>query len=182
MAKSYRKILIRVVEGVALGLVALDALLYLAVLRPLQNRETKVWTQLAQARQRVQDLQARVVRLERFRANLPDAEKQLAAFESEHIPPRRQGFSRAARLLRRLSEQSNLDVSGVSYRLDAGHKEPLDRLGIELNVEGKFSDLMKFTHALETASDMIVIREFSFGLGEANRVGMRLTADVYLTP
>jgi Tfp pilus assembly protein PilO len=87
-----------------------------------------------------------------------------------------------ARLVRRLSEQSNLELSGVSYRLDAGREEPLERLGVELTVEGNFPDLMKFTHALETASDMIVLRDFTFGPGESGRVEMRLTADLYLSP
>jgi Tfp pilus assembly protein PilO len=182
MPKSHRKVLIRIIEGAALALVLLDAVLFLAVLRPLQNRETRVWTQLSETRHRVQETQVRVARLERFRANLPDAQEQLATFERDHIPPRRQGFSRVARLVRRLSEQSNLELSGVSYRLDAGREEPLERLGVELNVEGNFPDLMKFTHALETASDMIVLRDFTFGPGESGRVEMRLTADLYLSP
>jgi Tfp pilus assembly protein PilO len=182
MPKSHRKVVVRIIERAAVLLVLLDVVLFFALLRPLERRETAGWNRLSEVQRNVQAVQTRVLRLEKFRANLPTAAEQLAAFEQEHIPSRRQGFSRAARLVRRLSEQANLDLAGVAYRLDTSHKAPFERLGVELNVEGNFPDLLKFTHALETASDLIVLRDFTFGPGESGRVGMRLTADLYLSP
>jgi Tfp pilus assembly protein PilO len=182
MAKNHRKVLVRIIVRAALVLVALDVMVFLAVWRPVAHLETTAWDRLSDVRRRAQEAQTRVSHLERFRAKLPTAREQLAAFEHDHVPPRRQGFSRVARLVRRLSEQSGLELSGVAYRLEAGGKEPLERLGVELNLEGDFPDLLKFTHALETASDMIVLRDFTFGPGESGRIGMRLTADLYLTP
>ena len=182
MPKNRRKSLVRIVVQAALVLVVLDVMVYFAVSRPVASLETMAWARLSDVRRRAQEAQVRVSHLERFRAKLPTARQQLAAFENDHVPPRRQGFSRVARLLRRLSEQSKVELSGLSYRLDAGGKEPLERLGVELNAEGNFPDLLKFTHALETASDMIVLRDFSFGPGESGQIGMRLTADMYLSP
>ena len=182
MAKSHRKVLVRFIVRAALVLVALDVVVYFAVSRPLARLETTVWNRLTEVRRRALETQTRVSQLERFRTNLPTAREQLAAFEHDHGPPRRQGFSRVARLVRRLSEQSGLELSGRSYRLDSSGKEPLERLGVELNLEGSFPNLLKFTHALETASDMIVLRDFSFGPGESGQVGLRLTADMYLAP
>ena len=182
MAKSHRKVLVRIIVRAALVLVALDVVAFLAVSRPLARLETTVWNRLTEVRRRALETQTRVSHLESFRAKLPTAREQLAAFEHDHVPPRRQGFSRVARLVRRLSEQSSLDLYGISYRLDGSGKEPLERLGVELNVEGNFADLLKFTHAMETASDMIVLRDFTFSPGEFGQIGMRLTADMYLSP
>jgi Tfp pilus assembly protein PilO len=182
MAKSHRKVMVRIIVRAALVLVGLDVMVFFAVSRPLARLETVAWNRLSEVRHRAQETQTRVAHLERFRAKLPTSREQLAAFVHDYVPPRRQGFSRVARLVRRLSEQSSLELTGVSYRLDASGKEPLERLGIELNVEGNFPDLLKFTHALETAGDMIVLRDFTFGPGESGRIEMRLTADMYLSP
>ena len=182
MPKSHRKVLIRMIEWTALALAVLDAVGFFAVLRPLERRETAAWDRLSVVRRRGQESEMGVARLERFRAKLPNAREELAAFARDHIPSRRQGFSRGARLVRRLSEQAGLELSSVSYRLDTNREKPLERLGVELNVEGNFPDLVKFTHALETASDMIVLRDFTFAPGESGQVGLHLTADFYLSP
>jgi Tfp pilus assembly protein PilO len=182
MAKSHRKVLVRIIVRLALGLVVLDVVAFFALSRPLARLETMAWNRLTEVRRRALETQTRVAQLERFRAKLPTAREQLAAFEHDHIPPRRQGFSRMARLVRKLSEQSGLDPPGVAYRLEASGKEPLERLGAELDVEGTYANLLKFTHALETASDMIVLRDFTFGPGESGQIGLRLTVDMYLSP
>ena len=182
MAMGHRKVLVRICVRLALVLVALDVITFFAISRPLARLETTAWNRLAEVRRRALETQMRVSQLEGFRAKLPTAREQLAAFEHDHVPSRRQGFSRAARLIRKLSEQAGLALPGVAYRLEAGGKEPLERLGVELDLEGSFPNLLKFTHALETASDMIVLRDFTFGSGESGQVGLRLTADMYLTP
>ena len=182
MPKSRRKGLVRIVVRAALVLVALDVIVYFALARPIASLETKTWARLSDVRHRVQEAQVRVLHLEKFKAKLPTAQEELAAFEQDHIPSRRQGFSRVARLVRQLSEKSGLEPPAVAYRLEATGKDPLERLGVEINLEGGFPDLLKFTHALETSTDMIVVRDFSFSPGESGQVGMRLTADMYLSP
>jgi Tfp pilus assembly protein PilO len=182
MPKSRRKGLVRILVRAALVLAALDVIVYFALSRPVASLETKAWARLSDVRRRVQEAQVRVSKLEKFRAKLPTSREELAAFEQDHVPTRRQGFSRVARLVRLLTEKSGLQLSGVSYRLDATSKDPLERLGVEINLDGNFPELLKFTHAMETASDMIVIRDFTFGPGESGQVGMRLTADMYLSP
>ena len=174
--------LVRIIVRLALVLLALDVVAFFAVSRPLARLETMAWNRLTEVRRRALETQTRVSQLERFQAKLPTAREQLAAFEHDHVPPRRQAFSRVARLVRKLSEQSGLEHAEIAYRLEASGKEPLERLGVELNVEGNFANLLKFTHALETASDMIVLRDFTFGPGESGQIGLRLTADMYLSP
>jgi hypothetical protein len=180
MSRSRRKTLIRVVEGVAAGLLLLDVVLYFALVRPLASLRTGEQVSYSVTRARVRELRMRTARLEKFQIAVPETEKQLGAFVRSHIPPRRQGFSRAARLVRRLTEQAGVQLSGVSYILDSSADDPLERLGIEVEVGGPFSSLLNFSHALETASDFIVVREFAFEPGEGGEITLRLGADLYL--
>ncbi len=182
MGKSRRKTLVRIVEGVAVGLVLLDVVLYFALVRPLRSMRTAEEVRYSATREHVQELRVRAARLEKFQTAVPETEDQLSAFIRSHIPPRRQGFSRAARLVRRLTEQAGVELSGVAYKLDSAADDPLERLGIEVEVEGPFPSLLNFSHALETASDFIVVREFAFEPAEGGGVALRLGADLYLTP
>jgi hypothetical protein len=180
MSRSRRKTLIRVAEGVAVGLVLLDVVLYFALVRPLASMRTGEQVRYSVTRARVRELRMRTARLEKFQTAVPETEKQLGAFVRSHIPSRRQGFSRAARLVRRLTEEAGVQLSGVSYILDSSVDDPLERLGIEVEVGGPFSSLLNFSHALETASDFIVVREFTFEPREGQEITLRLGADLYL--
>jgi hypothetical protein len=180
MGRSRRKTLIRIVESVAVGLVLLDVVLYFVLVRPLASMRTAEQVRYSTTRERVRELRMRAARLEKFETAVPETEKQLSAFVRSHIPPRRQGFSRAARLVRRLTEQAGVQLSGVAYKLDSTADDPLERLGIEVEVEGPFSSLLNFSHALETASDFIVVRGFAFEPTEGQGIALRLGADLYL--
>jgi Tfp pilus assembly protein PilO len=134
----------------------------------------------AATRERIRELEMRRARLEKFQTAVPETQDQLSAFMRGYIPPRRQGFSRAARLVRRLTEQAGVQLTGISYKLDSAADDPLERLGVELEVAGPFASLLNFSHALETASDFIVLREFAFEPAEGQNVALRLAADLYL--
>ena len=113
---------------------------------------------------------------------MPEAGKRLAALKRDHTPPRRQGFSQAAKLVRRLTEQSGTQLTSVAYKLDNNASGPLQRLGLVIVVAGPFPALLKFTHALETASGFIVIRSFNIAAGDTHALELKLAADLYLTP
>ena len=126
--------------------------------------------------------EVRIERLKKFREALPGAGLRLAALERDHAPPRRQGFSQAAKLVRRVTEQSGTQLTSVAYKLDNNASGPLQRLGLVIIVAGPFPALLKFAHALETASDFIVIRSFNIAAGDNHDLVLRLAADLYLTP
>jgi Tfp pilus assembly protein PilO len=180
MGRSRRKTVIRILEGVAVGLVLLDVVLYFALVRPLRSMRSAEQARYSATRERVREQTLRAARLERFRTTVPETEDQLSAFMRRHIPLRRQGFSRAARLVRRLTEQAGVQLSGMAYKLGSSADDPLERLGIEVEVEGPFPSLLNFSHAVETASDFIVVREFAFEPAEGQSLALRLGADLYL--
>lgn len=172
----------RIIEKVGFSLVLLDIALYFAVLRPVQSWVGSEQQRFGAIRRRLSEEGGRVKRLEKFQGDLPTAGDKLAAFKRDHVPPRRHAFSKASRLLREVSEQAGVQLGPVKFRLDSEHKEPLWNLAFETDAEGTFAGLMKFAHALETASDFILIRKFTFEPGEGGTMGLRLTADLYVTP
>jgi len=181
--KSRRQIINRIIETTGIGLVALNVLVFFAVYRPLGEKvgaETRRHTEL---RQGIRNLQVRVDLLKKFEAALPRAGKGLEDFTTNRIPPRQEAFSTAARLVHKVADASGVKVSTLAYRLDTEHHDPLEQLAMQIDVQGQYSSLLKFSHALETASNFLLVREFTITSGEENgALGLRLGADLYLTP
>src|SRR3990172_6746330 len=97
MSLSQRRAkLMRIVEGLAVGLVVLDAVAYFALIRPLRSMRAAEEDRYMAARSRVRELRSRVTRLETFQGAVPDAESHLAAFLQDHVASRRQRFSETA--------------------------------------------------------------------------------------
>jgi Tfp pilus assembly protein PilO len=163
-------------------LVLLDVLVYFGVFRYTQALVSSEQQQFTALRRRIYEGEVRIERLKKFREALPEASKRLAALERDHTAPRRQGFSQAAKLVRGVTEQSGTQLSRVAYKLDNSASEPLQRLGLVIVVAGPFPALLKFAHALETASDFIVIRSFNIAASDTHALELRLSADLYLTP
>jgi Tfp pilus assembly protein PilO len=150
--------------------------------RPTQALVFSEQQQFTALRRRIYDEEIRIERLKKFWEALPEADKRLAALERDHAPPRRQGYSQASKLVRRATEQSGTQLASIAYKLDDNTSGPLQRLGMVINVGGAFPALLKFVHALETASDLIVIRSFNIAVGDTQPLQLRLDADLYLTP
>jgi Tfp pilus assembly protein PilO len=157
-------------------------LLYFVMFRYTQTLVSSEQQQFAGLRRRIYDEEVRIERLKKFRAALPEADKRLAALKRDQAPARRQGYSQAHKLMQAATQQSGTELSSVNYKLDNNISAPLQRLGLVINVSGSFPALLKFAHALETASDLIVIRSFSIATGETEALELRLGADLYLTP
>ncbi len=165
----------------AVSLLLLDAVLYFALLRTAQNWVASEHRRYETLREQVRQEQARLDRLQKFQGALPTAGDKLEAFKQDDVPSRRHGFSTAASLLERAAEQSGTQLGARNYRLGKDTGEPLMRLGIEVDAEGSFTNLLKFSHALETASDFVVVREFRLEPLEGGGLGLRLAADLYLS-
>jgi len=182
LPRSHRQTVTRVFQIAGASLVLLDVLLYFGMLQSTQALVSSKQQQFTALRRRIYDGEVRIERLKKFREALPEAGKRLAALEQDHTPPRRQGYSQAAKLVRSATEQSGTQLTSVAYKLDNNASGPLQRLGLVIIVSGPFPALLKFAHALETASDFIVIRSFSMAASETHALELRLGADLYLTP
>jgi len=149
---------------------------------PVQAMVSSEQEQYATLRWHILEEGARIERLNKFRATLPEVGQRLAALERDHTPPRRQAFSEAKALVRRAAEQSGAQLVSVNYKLDNNTSGPLQRLGLVINVAGPFPALLKFAHGLETASDLLLLQGFTLVVGDTGALELRLLADLYLTP
>ena len=180
MRISQSRLAARVLERVAIALVLLALGVWMAVVRPFDDKLLAEQQTYRTARQQKLTAEARVTRLEKI--PVTDADAELKGFVGEHMPPRRRSFSKAADLVRRLTEESGVQLSGVSYRLGEVKGEPLQRLGIEINVQGPFQSLLGFAHAVETSSDFLVLRGFTLEAGDEGTLELRMRVDLYVTP
>ena len=183
MRKSRRQIVNRIVEATGVGLVALDLLVFFVIYQPLGRKIDGEERGHEQLRQTVRNQQVRVDILKKYEAALPQAGKGLEDFTTDRTPSRREAYSTAAHLIHKAADASGVKVSSTAYRLDMGHNDPLERLELEITLDGPYPNLLKFSHALETANDFILIREFNITRGEeGGALGLRLGADLYLMP
>jgi len=182
--KSRRQIINRIVEATGVGLVAVSLLVFFAIYRPLGNKIDAAVRTHTQLRQTVRNQQVRVDVLKKFDSDLPQAGRGISDFEADRTPARREAYSTAAHLISKLADAAGVKVSSRGYRLDTGRADdPLEHLALVIQLEGPYPKLLTFAHALETANDFLLVREFSFTpMGENEGVGLRLGADLYLTP
>ena len=182
MRRSRHQTVTRAFQIAGVSLVLLDVLLYFFVYRYTQEQLSSEQHQFASLRQRILEGETRIERLTKYREALPETGKQLASLERDHTPPRRQAYSMASELVRRIAEQSEAQLVKVAFKRDEKVSGPLQRLGIAIDVEGPFPALLKFAHGLETASDLLVLGSFTLAEGQNSLLELRLAVDLYLTP
>jgi len=163
-------------------MVALDLALYLAVARPLQSAVESEQADFSAGRQEAKLTEGRIAKDQTELATLPVTERELKQFLTDHVPQRRRGYSRAAGLVHQLTQDSGVQLKQVAYRLDPNSKEPLERLGVMVNVEGSFESQLKFVHSIETTNDFLIVRGIIFQPGESGGLALRLLAELCVTP
>lgn len=182
MSREHRKKILRFFEAAAVAAVVLDLAIYFFGVRPLRGDVVQTENTFRQSSLQLQQLQLRVARLEKFQEELPTADDKLKAFLKDHVPPRQTVFSDAARLVRVLTQKSGVQLDNISYKLSSEKGEPFDQLGLDVSVDGPFPNLLRFAHSLETADDLILVKNFSFAAGEHGTVNLRVGGILYLTP
>ncbi|MGH9327783.1 MAG: hypothetical protein ACRD2B_14030 [Terriglobia bacterium] len=182
MSPDRRKNWTRTAIKIIVPLIVLDALAYVALQRPLARLLSGEEQRFTVTRLEWQREKQQLVDLQKRDEQLPAEDRQLAAFLRRHVPPRREGYSRAALLIDHLTEQSGVGLAGISYGLAQTKGDPFEHLGLKVEVQGPFGALLSFGHALESASDFIVVRSFKFEAAGGGVLGLQLNADLYLMP
>jgi len=181
MKKAHRKKVTRIVEAAAVAVVVLDLAVYFLAVRPLHAKISQGESAYHHASLRLEQQRVLVDRMEKFQKSLPAADHKLTDYLKQHLPTRRRVFSDAASLVRVLTQKSGVQLDNVSYKLSSEKDEPFDRLGLDVTVEGQFANLLRFAHSLETADDIILVRNFSFAAGQKGTVNLRVGGILYLT-
>src|SRR5690349_19462765 len=179
---SHRKVYKPVLEIAAIAVVVIDLALGVSLMwissRVASSRDASM-----SLRSQVAAHQMLVKRLQETIATLPVTAGQVKLFLDNHVPSRREGFSRATHLIWSLKEKSGVQVEGVSYKpAKRALGDPLEPLSMEVTLNGAFPDLISFAHSLETTSDFVVIRALNFTPGEGGKLSLHLSADSYISP
>ena len=152
-----------------LGIVALvNVALFALTVYPLslkvaasQRRAVAARTQLQAAEGDEQALQATVARTDQ-------AGKDLARFYDDMLPrdlagARRLTYARLASL----AGDNGLLLARRRFDVDTAYKGQLNRLQIDMALEGDYGDIRAFVHALETSAEFIVIEDIRLAEGQA---------------
>jgi Tfp pilus assembly protein PilO len=182
MIATRRKLLVSILEVLAVVLVLLDLVVYFGVLSPLKDRVQSEQKRHSESSASLAPEQSRVALLARYASELPTADTQVHEFLKKHVPSRQRGYSTATGLVSKLTEGSGVQLTGIGYKLEPAHKNPLEWLRLDVSVEGGFKSLLDFAHGLESADAFVVIRSFTLDLGEGPGLNLRLGADLYMTP
>ncbi len=157
---------------------------YFALYKPLGRKVDAAEREQVSLMQTVRNQRIRVELLKKYNDALPAAGKGLEEFTSKRTPSRREAYSTAAHMVHKFADAAGVKVATMGYRLDkAQHSAPLEPLNLAINVQGSYANLVKFSHALETADNFILVRGFSFVPGgDTQPLALHLDADLYLTP
>ena len=168
----------RLVTAVAL-LLAVDGLLYAVALYPWSQRVARAEADAAAAEIRLAQVRAAWETATRTGASTTRAEERLEQFYTEVLPT---DFAGARAILSpyldRLARESALVLerqSSVSER-EAGSR--LSRLRTTMVLAGRYEDVRRFIHVLETAPEFILVEDVVLGQGNASDEGLVLTLGV----
>jgi hypothetical protein len=182
MQMNSRKIFKPILEIAALVVIAVNLVLGVGLVW-LSSRVGAERDSYSNLRSQVAAQEILVKRLRGTIATLPVTEGQVKLFLEDHVPSRREGFSRATQLIWSLKDEAGVQLEGVSYKpTKTAVDEPLQPLGAEITLGGTFSNLISFAHSLETADDFVVVRGLNFAPGEGGKLNLHLSADFYISP
>ncbi len=160
-----------------LGIVALvNVALFTVAVYPLslkvaasERRAAAARTQLQAAEREERELKGTVARTEQ-------ADKDLARFYQDMLPRDVAGARRLTYAhLATLADENGLLLTRRRFDVDPSHQGRLNRLRIEMSLEGDYADVRAFVHALETAAEFIVIEDVRLAEGQAPGAPLSLT-------
>ena len=171
---DYRR-LILALAIVAIVNMAVDALVVYPLSLKVGSSERRAATVTEQLRAAQKDSDGVHATL----AKTEQAESDLAKFYKDVLPPDVSGARRLtyARLAAMAAEH-NLTIVQRSYALDDSYKGRLERLQIEMSINGEYPDIRDYIYAVETAPEFVVIE--NVGVTEGARVQSGLTVALRL--
>lgn len=171
---DYRR-LILALAVVAIVNMAVDALVIYPLSLKVGSSERRAATVTEQLRAAQKDSDGVHATL----AKTGQAESDLARFYTDVLPADISGARRLtyARLASMASEH-NLTIVQRSYALDDSYKGRLERLQIEMSINGEYPDIRDFIYAVETAPEFVVIE--NVGVTEGARAQSGLTVALRL--
>lgn len=165
----------RVLGPLALAAI-LNAVVYGAVVYPLSVRAEGAERRAAAARQRLQTAEQEAAELRTTVERTDLADRDLATFYREVLPrdvagARRLTYARLADL----ADAHGLILTRRRFDLDDTYRGRLQRMQIDMALEGDYADIRSFVHELESSPEFIVIENVSLTGGQTPAAPLSLT-------
>lgn len=160
-------------------LLVLNIAVYASAVYPLSQRVANI-----QERDRLAELALRSARAEYEQASgtltgKARASTELATFYKDVLPSDLAGARRLTHLrLPQLARESNLRYERSQYQPVEERDSTLQRLKIEMNLSGTWSDIRRFIHQLETAPEFIVIDNVSLAEAAVSEGALTVTLEL----
>lgn len=144
--------------GTMVALVALDAAVYFAWVRPLQSAALDE-KEMAVLEREMERSAAEVARLERIEHDLPGATVQLDRFVTQHFLAEQAGYSALVGELARTVADAGVRSGRVDFRSFGARDRPeLLRIEMTTTVEGSYPNLLRFLEALERSENFYLLK------------------------
>ena len=141
-----------------LGLLALNVVVYAGYIYPLSQRVANIEQRDRTADTDLRAAQADYAQVSGALSGKARATEELATFYKDVLPADLTGARRLTHLrLAQLARESNLTFLRSSFEPVSDRDRTLTRLKIEMSLAGNYADMRRFLHALETATEFVVI-------------------------
>ncbi len=168
----------RMVTAVAF-LLAVDGLLYAVALYPWSRRVARAEADAAAAENRLAQMRAAWAAAAETDASTNRAEERLEQFYTRVLPS---DFAGARAMLsphlERLARESALVLERQSSVSERERGSPLARLRTTMVLAGRYEDVRRFIHLLETAPEFILVEDVVLGRGNESDERLVLTLGV----
>lgn len=171
------------IRATLLALLALDAVLLALVVRPVEQAQQNRQHEMERLRDQHETVTRAVAQTRELRAKVQSAQQDGEEFSRQSFLARPRGFSAILADLERVASENQLKPSGVSYQL----KEETDPSGwtnvaVNVNVEGEYSDLVRFINQLEQSPLFWIIDGLNVSAVPGKGLRMSLDMETYFAP
>jgi len=168
----------RIVTPLTVAL-AVNAGIFLLAVVPLGRRVQGATVRAEAATARLRDAQTRHAAAEATLSGKSRADVELRRFYREVLPPDWTAARRItyARLVQ-LAGEFNLRPARTGAEPQANRESALTRLQMTMVLSGAYADIRAFIHALEKASEFVVIENVALAQGDTANAPLTLTLEV----
>lgn len=161
----------------AIALLNLGAAVF--VLYPLSLRVDAAAARAGSTTRTVQQAERQLQAAEAARDGKDRADEELGRFYAEVLPKDQTGARRITYLrLAQMAQQSNLRYERRSIEQDQERGSTLTKMQMRMVLDGRYSDVRRFIHSLETSNEFVVIQNIELVQQDTPATPLKLTLDL----
>ena len=165
--------------GIVLGvLAAINLVFYLVAVQPIVSRFDRL-SGVDQPFSRITETRATVETQEGYLEAVQRAKADLSELNQQRLSTRKERMVDVERELARLCEEFGIDLLEVSIEFDSTLEEGLERMTMDVPLEGGYRELREFLQAVEQSDEFLVVE--AVALTQADLGGNVLSLSIMVT-